>query len=111
MRTRGHTHTRAHTRTDADTCAHTHTHASTLTEVHEHWHCLGDVQLAIEVEGGVGKQVEGGRAGGEVRAPPPMVVLRAQLEVAEHDGDLRARDQQDDEHQRQEAKQVVELQE
>jgi len=31
------------------------------------------------------------------------------LEIAQHDGDLRARDQQDDEHQREEAKQVVEL--
>lgn len=39
-----------------------------------------------------------------------MVVLRAQLEVAQHDGDLSARDNQDDEHQGQEAKQVVELQ-
>lgn len=41
---------------------------------------------------------------------PPVVVLGAQLEVAQHDGDLRARDRQDHRHQAQEAEQVVELQ-
>lgn len=32
-----------------------------------------------------------------------MVVLGAELEVAQHDGDLRARDEQDDKHEREEA--------
>jgi hypothetical protein len=39
-----------------------------------------------------------------------VVVLTAELEVAQHDGDLGARHDQDQEHQRQEAEQVVELQ-
>jgi hypothetical protein len=38
-----------------------------------------------------------------------MVVLAAQLEVAQHHGDLCTREAQDDEHQGQEAKEVVEL--
>ena len=38
-----------------------------------------------------------------------MVILATELEVAEHDGDLCAGDDQDDEHQAQEAEQVVEL--
>ena len=43
------------------------------------------------------------------RSLPPAVVFTAQLEVAQHYGDLCARDHQDDKHQAQEAKQVVEL--
>jgi hypothetical protein len=39
----------------------------------------------------------------------PVVVLGAELEVAQHDCDLAARDDEDDEHEREEAKQVVEL--
>lgn len=50
-----------------------------------------------------------GRKGGGESAIPPVVVLATKLEVAEHDGDLRAGDDQDDEHQAQEAEQVVEL--
>jgi len=38
-----------------------------------------------------------------------VVVLAAELEVAEHDGDLGAGDEQDDKHQAQEAEEVVEL--
>ena len=38
-----------------------------------------------------------------------MVVFAAQLEVAHDNGDLRAGDQQDDEHQEEEAEHVVEL--
>ena len=43
------------------------------------------------------------------RASPPPVVFAAQLEIAEHDGDLGTGDEQDDEHQAQEAEEVVEL--
>ena len=38
-----------------------------------------------------------------------MVVLRAELEVAEDDGDLGAGDDEDDEHEAEEAEEVVEL--
>ena len=37
-----------------------------------------------EVDGRVDHDVERGRAAREERAPPPAVVLRAELEVAEH---------------------------
>ena len=45
----------------------------------------------------------------QVRSSPPAVVFTAQLEVAQHYGDLCACDDQDDKHQAQEAEQVVEL--
>ena len=45
---------------------------------------------------------------GRQRAPP-VVVLGAELEIAEDDGDLRAGDDEDDKHKAQEAKEVVEL--
>ena len=38
-----------------------------------------------------------------------MVVLTTKLEVAQHNGDFCARDEQDDEHKAQEAEEVVEL--
>ena len=40
---------------------------------------------------------------------PPAVVLTAELEVAQHNGDLRAGDHQDHKHQAKEAEEVVEL--
>merc|ERR1719424_2316291 len=49
------------------------------------------------------------RARREEGAPPPVVVLRAELEVAHHHGDLGAGDDQDEEDEEQEAKHVVEL--
>eukprot|EP00953_Heterococcus_sp_UTEX-ZZ885_P003160 2230-Heterococcus_DN1.PRE.2 len=42
-------------------------------------------------------------------APPPVVVLRAQLEVAEHHSDVSAGDQQDHKDQEEEAKDIVVL--
>ena len=41
------------------------------------WQQLADVQLAVEVEGAVGEQVQRGGATREVGAPPPVVVLTA----------------------------------
>lgn len=80
-----------------------------VDEVQQDRHKLADVQLAPEVERAVRKQVHRSTPTGEVGPPPPVIVLAAQLEVAQHDGDLRAREAQDDEHQGQEAEQVVEL--
>lgn len=84
-------------------------HDEHVAEVHEHRHSLCDVQLAVEVERGVGKQVQRRRPRSKVRPPPPVVILGTELEVGKHDGDLRAGDEQDDKHKGQEAKQVVEL--
>lgn len=57
----------------------------------------------------VDEQVERGEAGGEVTAPPPVVVLSAEVEVAEQDGSLGAGDAEDQKHQKQESKHVVGL--
>lgn len=43
------------------------------------------------------------------RHSPPAVVFTAELEIAEHDGDLCAGDDQDDVHEAEEAEEVVEL--
>ena len=43
------------------------------------------------------------------RTPPPSVIFVAQLKVRQHDGDFSARDQQNNNHQRQEPKDVIEL--
>lgn len=48
-------------------------------------------------------------AGAEEGAPPPVVVLRAQVEVAQQDGRLGARDHEDHEHEEQETEHVVHL--
>mmetsp|Transcript_58847 Transcript_58847/g.155777 ORF Transcript_58847/g.155777 Transcript_58847/m.155777 type:complete len:215 (-) Transcript_58847:1161-1805(-) len=42
-------------------------------------------------------------------APPPSVVLAAELEVASHDGDLAAGQDQDDQHQNNETEEIVDL--
>jgi len=43
-------------------------------------------------------EVESCEATGEEAPPPPVVVLRTEVEVAEEYGGLRAGDDQDDEH-------------
>mmetsp|Transcript_14657 Transcript_14657/g.38064 ORF Transcript_14657/g.38064 Transcript_14657/m.38064 type:complete len:217 (+) Transcript_14657:318-968(+) len=72
-------------------------------------HELLDLELGRKVEDRVQEEVGCRRARREERAPPPVVVLRAQLEVAHDDGDLRARDHQDHEDEEEEAEHVVEL--
>mmetsp|Transcript_17633 Transcript_17633/g.57055 ORF Transcript_17633/g.57055 Transcript_17633/m.57055 type:complete len:221 (-) Transcript_17633:1033-1695(-) len=92
-------------REDEEAVAH-HEH---VAEVQGPRRGLGDVQLGKVVEGGVEEEVHGRGARGEVGPPPPVVVLRAQLEVAQHDGDLRARHDEDDEDDEEEPEDVVEL--
>mmetsp|Transcript_14655 Transcript_14655/g.38056 ORF Transcript_14655/g.38056 Transcript_14655/m.38056 type:complete len:212 (+) Transcript_14655:244-879(+) len=65
--------------------------------------------LRAQVHDGVREEVQSGRARSEEAAPPPVVVLRAELEVAHDDGDLRAGDEQDEEDHKQKAEDVVEL--
>mmetsp|Transcript_17587 Transcript_17587/g.51091 ORF Transcript_17587/g.51091 Transcript_17587/m.51091 type:complete len:496 (+) Transcript_17587:327-1814(+) len=65
--------------------------------------------LGAQVDEGVAEEVDRRGPGGEVAAPPPVVVLGAELEVAHDDGDLRAGDHQDHEHEEEEAEDVVEL--
>ena len=62
-----------------------------------------------EVGDGVEEDVDGGGPRGEERPPPPAVVLGAQLEVVQHDGDLGAGHAQDHVHEEEEAEHVVVL--
>lgn len=57
----------------------------------------------------VDEQVTGRGARAEEGAPPPVVVLGAQVEVAQQDRRLRTRDHQDHEDQEQKAEHVVHL--
>lgn len=66
-------------------------------------------QLAEEVVDAVDEEIECCAAWGEEAAPPPMVILSTQVEVAEQHGRLRARHHQDEEYKEQEAKHVVGL--
>ena len=68
-----------------------------------------DLQLGHEVVYAVDEQVEGGEAGCQEGPPPPVVVLGAEVEVAEQDGRLGASDEQNDEDEEEEAVHVVDL--
>lgn len=57
----------------------------------------------------VDEQVAGRGARRQEGAPPPVVVLGAQVEVAQQDRGLRAGDHQDHKHQEQETEHVVHL--
>lgn len=84
-------------------------HDAGVTEVEKYRDELGDLELGEEVEDGVKEHVEGRSSRGEVSSPPPVVVFATELEVAHHDGDLGAGENQNDKHDRQETKDVVEL--
>jgi len=57
----------------------------------------------------VNSEVESGEATGEEAPPPPVVILRAEVKVAEEDRGLRARDDEDHKHEEQESVHVVDL--
>ena len=86
-----------------------HDHHEGVGEVQKGRNELFDVQLGVEVEDAVGEHVDGRAAGHQEGPPPPVVVLRAELEVDHDDADLGAGDHQDDEDQKEEPEQVVEL--
>jgi len=80
-----------------------------VPEVQDARHQLADLELREEVEPSIQEEVQRRGPRREVGPPPPVVVLTAELEVAEHDRDLSAGDDEDDKHQEEEAKNVVEL--
>ncbi len=51
----------------------------------------------------VNSEVESSEATGKEAPPPPIVVLRAEVKVAEEDRGLRAGDDEDHEHEEQES--------
>lgn len=68
-----------------------------------------DLQLGGEVVATVDEQIDRRKAGCQERSPPPVVVLGAQMEIAQQDGRFRAGDDQNQEHQKQKAEHVVHL--
>jgi hypothetical protein len=64
-----------------------HTYEEHVSEEEQSADELDHLQLGEEVDDGVEVEVEGRAARREVRPPPPVAVLVAQLEVDEHDGD------------------------
>lgn len=84
-------------------------HYKGVSEVEEGRGGVLYVELGDEVVAAVDEQVAGRGARAEEGAPPPVVVLRAQVEVTQQDRRLRARDHQDHEHKEQESEHVVHL--
>lgn len=74
-------------------------HDGRVTEVEESRGSVFDVQLGHEVVAAVDEEVAGGGAGAEEGSPPPVIVLGAQVEVAEQDRCLRACDHEYHEHE------------
>jgi len=54
-------------------------------------------------------KVESSEATGQKTPPPPVIILRTQMEVAEQDGGLGAGDDQDHKHEEQESIHVINL--
>jgi hypothetical protein len=80
-----------------------------VSEEQKSRHELDHLELGDEVENAVQIQVQCTRTGRQVTAPPPMVIFGTQLEIHQHDRDLRTRDDQNDEHNEEEAENVVKL--
>jgi len=57
----------------------------------------------------VDSKVEGGKAAGQEAPPPPVVVLRTEMKVAEQDRGLRTGDDENHEHEEQESIHVIDL--
>mmetsp|Transcript_14198 Transcript_14198/g.49377 ORF Transcript_14198/g.49377 Transcript_14198/m.49377 type:complete len:317 (+) Transcript_14198:2922-3872(+) len=79
-----------------------------VAQVQQHRHAA-QRQARRHVQQAVHVDIHARGARDEEGAPPPVVVLRAQLEVGENDGDLGARDDEDDEGEAEEAEHVVVL--
>lgn len=80
-----------------------------VAEVQNAWHQFSNLQLGEEVEPSIQEEIDRRWSWGEIGPPPPHVILTAQLEVAQHDCNLRTSDNEDNEHEEKEAEDVVEL--
>ena len=84
-------------------------HHQGVRKVEERGHKLVNVQLRVEVEDAVSEDVECWSSRHDEGPPPPVVVLSAKLEVDHDDGDLWARDDQNDKDKEEESEEIVEL--
>lgn len=82
---------------------------SHVAEVDGHGSHGGHVESGGEVLDGIEEEVEPAGAGVQEGAPPPPVVLIAQLEVHQYDGDFGTSHHEDDEDDGEETKDIVKL--
>ena len=78
-------------------------HDACVTEIQKGWGRVFYVEFSKKVMNAVNSEVESGEAAGEEAPPPPVVILRAEVKVAEEDRGLRARDDEDHKHEEQES--------
>lgn len=84
-------------------------HYEGVAEVEEGGGGVVYVEFGDEVMAAVDEEVAGRGSRAEEPSPPPVVVLGAEVEVAQEDGGLGTRDHQYHEHQEQETEHVVHL--
>ena len=76
-------------------------HDACVAEIQKGWGWVFYVEFGKEVMNAVDSEVECGESAGHEAPPPPVVVLRAKVEVAEQDCGLRAGDDEVQEHEEQ----------
>ena len=76
-------------------------HDACVAEIQKGWGWVFYVEFGKEVINAVDSEVECGESAGHEAPPPPVVVLRAKVEVAEQDCGLRAGDDEVQEHEEQ----------
>lgn len=69
-------------------------HDERVAKVQEGRRCVVDGQLCGKVMATIDEQIAGRWAGRQEWPPPPVIILRAQVEIAQQNGGLRARDDQ-----------------
>ncbi len=100
-----HTHTRCHTSHNKEE----EDHDGSVAKVEQIGEGPSDGGLVDKVVDGEEEEIEGRGARGEEGPPPPAVVLRTEVEVAEEDGGLGADHHQHKVRQHDETKHVVHL--
>mmetsp|Transcript_116135 Transcript_116135/g.329135 ORF Transcript_116135/g.329135 Transcript_116135/m.329135 type:complete len:517 (-) Transcript_116135:424-1974(-) len=84
-------------------------HREHIAKIEQGPYVMVHLQPRDKVEDGVEEDVQRRRCTSEERTPPPVVVLVGELEVRQCDGNLRAGDDEDQDHEHQETEKVVEL--
>eukprot|EP00047_Mylnosiga_fluctuans_P003678 m.230338 g.230338 ORF g.230338 m.230338 type:complete len:451 (+) comp12047_c0_seq1:791-2143(+) len=84
-------------------------HEQRVAEVEERRDGIVDAELGGIVEHAVEKHVDGAGAAQEEGAPPPVVVLSAELKVDKHDRDLCAGDDEHERDEEEKSEEIVEL--
>lgn len=84
-------------------------HDERVAEVQERAGRILDLKLSCEVVAAVDEEVDRRESARQETSPPPVVVLGTQVEITQQDRRLGARDDEDQEHQKQESEHVIHL--